>query len=327
MHGKLDFYLTAFAKLRVDRNRKSWSRLTNYCSPYKPFLLLSLLDHMDTGRISKNFIEPSFELSQTFLQYTGHLSYFGRQASMAYPFYHLESSDFWIMIPQPGEQHQKGLAIRSMKRLRELYIGARFSDDLYTFLQMTNVREKFKNVLIQTYFAPELRNTISEQSHINCASDRYSYMLLGVAQNLPPYLTTSSETENEDKVRDQGFRKAIVKLYDHRCALCGIKMCKPEGRTVVDAAHIKPWCQSYNDEPTNGMALCKLCHWSFDEGLMSVDKQYHVLISPVVRNLNNLPGHILTLSDRPMFRPMENSHWPDQDNFQWHRKERFRKSR
>lgn len=327
MRGTLDYYLAAFAKLRVDKNRKTWSRLTNYCSPYKPFLLLSILDHIDTGRIESNFIEPSFELTQTFLEYATHLPDFGRQASMAYPFYYLESSDFWVMIPKPGEQHRKGFAIKSMKRLRELYLGARFSDDLYTILQMRNAREKLKNVLIQTYFSQDLQHAILEQSHINCASDRYSDRLLGIAEDTPQYVTPTADSENEDKVRDQGFRKAIVKLYDHRCALCGIKMCTPEGHTVVDAAHIKPWRQSYNDDPTNGMALCKLCHWSYDEGLMSVDEQYQVLISPVVRNFNNLPGHIMTLSDRPMFRPSETRHWPDRVNFEWHRRERFRKNR
>ena len=324
MSGTLDYYLSAFAKLRIDKNKKTWSRLTNYGSPYKPFLLLSIFDHITTGRITGNFIEPSFELTRTFLDYTALIPDFGRHAGMAYPFYHLESSGFWVLITQPGEQHRKGSAMKSMKRLREVYLGGRFSDELYPILQMTHTREKLKNVLIQTYFTRELQPAILEQSHINCASDRYSYRLLGIAEGIPQYMTPNGESEKEDKVRDQGFRKAIVRLYDHRCALCGIKMCTPEGRTVVDAAHIKPWCQSFNDDPTNGMALCKLCHWSFDEGLMSVDKQYHVLVSPVVRSDSNLPGHIMTLSDRPMFRPTESRHWPGQENFAWHRKERFR---
>ena len=30
------------------------------------------------------------------------------------------------------------------------------------------------------------------------------------------------------------------------------------------------WSESRDDRPTNGLALCRLCHWSFDEGLMSV---------------------------------------------------------
>ncbi len=124
---------------------------------------------------------------------------------------------------------------------------------------------------------------------------------------------------------DTRIRKAVVRLYDHRCALCGIKMLTPEGHTIVDAAHIKPWSVSHNDHPTNGMALCKLCHWSYDEGLMSVDHNYHVMISPTVKNDPNLPGHMLTLLDRPVFRPSESRFWPDQDNLSWHRREKFTK--
>ena len=42
-----------------------------------------------------------------------------------------------------------------------------------------------------------------------------------------------------------------------------------DGHTAVDAAHIIPWSISHNDDPRNGLALCKLCHWSFDEGLLA----------------------------------------------------------
>ena len=99
-----------------------------------------------------------------------------------------------------------------------------------------------------------------------------------------------------------------------------------ENHTIVDAAHIIPWSVSCDDRPTNRMALCKLCHWSFDEGLMAVNSKYQVMISQAVKKDPNLPGHILTLSDRPIFRPSKKIYWPVQENFQWHRKERFKKS-
>ena len=97
------------------------------------------------------------------------------------------------------------------------------------------------------------------------------------------------EGQEETRVRDQGFRRAIVNLYDHRCALCGIRMLTPEGHTVVEAAHIVQWNESHNDLPTNGMALCRLCHWSFDEGLMSVGNRYEVFVSGRVHVERNLP--------------------------------------
>ncbi len=325
MCGTLDQYLSSFARIRVDRSRGSWTDLTNRASPYKPFLLLSILDHIASGQITKNFIEPSFELTETFQEYIALLPNNDRKASMSYPFYHLESSNFWEMIPRFGEEHRKRRSISSMKRLRELYLGARFNKDLFMLLQMEHAREKLRAVLVQTYFSPAIQPTIWQQSMINCGSTKYAFGLLGTSEVEAGYLLRANETECAAKVRDQGFRKAIVRLYAHRCALCGIKMLTSEGRTVVDAAHIIPFSENRNDHPTNGMALCKLCHWSFDEGLMSVDTHYDVMVSPAVKKDPNLPGHILTLSDRPIFRPTESRFWPAQESFAWHRKQRFRK--
>jgi putative restriction endonuclease len=326
MCGQLDYFLDAFATLRTDGTGKNWTNLTYYRSPYKPLLLLSVLDLLEAGVIVRNFIEPSFELSQTFQDYCALMLPPDRKASMSYPFYHLESSVFWELQPQPGQQHRKGLAVSSVKRLRQLYLGAKFSENLYPLLQMPNAREKLRTVLIEKYFDPAIRNAIREHSILNRQSALYSRSLLTTQEMAPNYESIIDQSISFDKVRDQGFRKAIVKLYDHRCAICGIKMLTLEGHTVVDAAHIKPWSESHNDCPTNGMALCKLCHWSFDEGLMSVGDNYQVLISPTVKNEPNLPGHMLTLSDRAMFLPLESKFYPDQENFSWHRKERFRKS-
>jgi putative restriction endonuclease len=100
-------------------------------------------------------------------------------------------------------------------------------------------------------------------------------------------------------------------------------MLTPEGHTVVEAAHVIPWSQSQDDSPTNGMSLCRLCHWSFDEGLMSVGKDYGVIVSNRVRLDQNMPGHILTLTDRLIFKPEQNEHWPGQDNLEWHRENLF----
>ena len=131
------------------------------------------------------------------------------------------------------------------------------------------------------------------------------------------------ESETKQKARDQGFRKAIVTLYEHRCALCGIRMLTLEGHTVVEAAHIKPWHESYDDMPTNGMALCRLCHWYFDEGFMSIGGEYQVLVSKRVQFEKNLPSHILTLSERNIVTPGDHKFWPSRENLEWHRMKIF----
>jgi len=67
------------------------------------------------------------------------------------------------------------------------------------------------------------------------------------------------------------------------------------------------------------VCLCRLCHWSFDEGLMSVGRAYEVLVSDRVRTDRNIPGHVLTLQDRPIFKPEKDRHWPGQENLKIHR--------
>lgn len=319
-------YLQAITRLRVDKNRNSWGELTYHCSPYKPFLLLSILDHIASGNITRNFIEPSFELAETFHGYIELLPPTGRKASMALPFYHLERSGFWHMLPQPGQVHHSGRSISSVKQLRRIYLGVKLDEDLFKLMRMETYRKQLRVAILEKYFQSSLKTTLLQHALVSQEAKFYSNALI-CAEEQPPYSAGQTTQELQKRVRDQGFRQAIVTIYTHRCALCGIKMKTPEGHTVVDAAHIIPWSESHNDHPTNGLALCKLCHWSFDEGLMSVDDKYRVLVSKAVMKDHNLPGHILTLSDRPIFRPEESRNWPSQESFDWHRKKMFRRER
>jgi putative restriction endonuclease len=203
--------------------------------------------------------------------------------------------------------------------------GARMDEELFRLMCKPETREQLRAALIETYFASEIRTKVLEQGHLNYAAYQYSEKLLKVAEEKKDFGKATDESDWQKKIQDSGFRRTIVTLYRHRCALCGIRMLTPEGHTVVEAAHIKPWSISYDDRPTNGLSLCRLCHWSFDEGLMSVGKEYEVLVSKRVQVEKNLPGHILTLSDRSIFTPDKQKYWPEQDNLNWHRRNRFRR--
>jgi len=197
-------------------------------------------------------------------------------------------------------------------------------NELFQLMCNPDGREQLRAILIKSYFADEVRPVLVEQGNVNLAAYEYSKELLSQVREAGTPWQTDEASERERKVRDQGFRKAIIVLYDHRCSLCGIRLFTPEGHTVVEAAHIKPWSENHDDRPTNGMALCRLCHWSFDGGLMSVGSDYEVLVSKRVRMDRNLPGHMMTLADRRIFTPEEQKFWPDQSNLEWHRSRTFR---
>jgi len=81
-----------------------------------------------------------------------------------------------------------------------------------------------------------------------------------------------------------------------------------DGHSAVDAAHIVPWSVTHNDDPRNGMALCRLCHWTFDEGLTSVSAKYTMLLhrtaAPGVENARN-PRRQLEMD----MATIRNAHW------------------
>jgi putative restriction endonuclease len=322
----LERYTNLFSGLRTDRGRDRYPVIANHRAPHKPFLLLSVMDLIAEGLITQNFIEPSLELVDTFNRYWSAIMLPGSKTSMAYPFPRLKTDAFWHLVPKPGHDIKYTDGFRSMIKLREICAGAKMDDELFALMVQPETRGHLRMVLINTYFAPEIRPVLIKQGKVNVAAYQYSLDLLqskGIHEH-PGEWVNAQDPEVASSARNQGFRKAIVQLYDHRCALCGIRILTPEGHTIVEAAHIRSWSESRDDRPTNGLALCRLCHWSFDEGLMGVGQGYEVLVSKRVRTDQNMPGHMLTLADRPIFRPSDQPFWPDQDNLSHHRRQTFK---
>ena len=184
------------------------------------------------------------------------------------------------MLPR-HEGARTGPQITSLARLQKEVIGARFDEKLYDLMRSKENRDRLRSVLVETYFSPETRDLVFEQGAINRGAFFYSEELLRRPED-----TRVGETLNVDEAyrpaaRDQGFRRAVVTVYLHRCALCGVRVRTLDGHTAVAAAHIVPWSVTHDDCPANGMALCRMCHWVFDEGLMRVSSGYEILASPI----------------------------------------------
>lgn len=292
--------------MRTDTSRSRWSDFTRNRAPHKPLLLLSVLDLFEQGLIQSNLIELTPDLGDLFTRYWADVMPPDRQGNLALPFFHLRSDGFWHLVASPGKEGilSPAAQIRSLSQLRDTIAGARLDDDLYGFLQVPEPRATLRAVLVETYFAPEVRAVLVEQSAVNREAFRYSEELLREG-----YEKVAKALIEEEKyrpaVRDQGFRRAVVTAYEHRCALCGVRVLTLDGHTAVEASHIVPWSLSYDDRPANGMSLCRLCHWSFDEGLLRVSTNYEIATSPRLTALDNLPGYLTNLQGRSIVRPSE----------------------
>lgn len=68
------------------------------------------------------------------------------------------------------------------------------------------------------------------------------------------------------------FRAAVRIAYHSTCIACGLSFPKNDYCAIagVDAAHILPWSMYDLDLTNNGLCLCKLHHWAFDQALISL---------------------------------------------------------
>ena len=324
MNPELQKYIHQFSDLRTDRTG-GWTEITAFRAPHKPFLLLSIIDLFTQARLTANLIEITPELGELFAAYWDKIMPLERRGNLALPFFHLRSSKFWHLIPVSG--HEESLAsvgsVNSLGQLQKLVIGASLDEELYGLLQDGEARDVLRTVLIETYFAAEVHPVLRTQGDMHLQSFLYSQKLIEKAHQQVKESPAPGE-DYQAAVRDQGFRRAVVRIYDHRCAFCGLRLLTSDGRTVVDAAHIVPWSTSHDDDLHNGMALCRLCHWTFDQGLLGVSSKYLMLMSGELRIAQNMAGYLLTLENRSIIGPQEEELWPHREALKWHRQNVFR---
>ena len=181
MSKNFEKYIDAFTHLRTDRNRNYWGKESCFGAPHKPFLLLSVMDLAAQGQITENLITPSQELVETFNGYWRLVMPPERTASMAYPFFHLQSDGFWHLEPLPGRRVPKTATTPSMAWLRRNFAGARLDEDLFVFLLDTVCREQLRMVLVHKYFDKEVRPRVAEQGFVNFVAFAYARDLIATA--------------------------------------------------------------------------------------------------------------------------------------------------
>ena len=136
--------------------------------------------------------------------------------------------------------------------------------------------------------------------------------------------------ENRDRVsyvssrivRNRVFRRIVLRAYDERCAISGLKLINGGGRAEVDAAHIRSVEANGPDIVSNGIALSGTAHWMFDRGLISLSDDLGILISrqvndqDTVRSFINKTGRALA--------PQRVFERPHPHFLQWHREHCFK---
>ena len=122
------------------------------------------------------------------------------------------------------------------------------------------------------------------------------------------------------RVNQSFFRKMILSSYNSRCCITGF----PVKRLLV-ASHIIPWSQDSENRlnPQNGLCLNSLHDRAFDQGYITIDTSYHVVITEEIIKLATNNVKIIT-DYQGVKITMPRRFIPNQKFLDYHRKNIFR---
>ena len=290
-----DQWLARLAKLNIDRSRGP--------APHKPLLLLAVLARLDEGEALPAVLPLTPELAfrfQTLWAVVAHRR--PQRPDVRMPFHHLESDGVWAPLSADGTPSPH----RVQTRL------AAVSPDFAAFAADPANRADAKRVLVRGYFTPAEQVALAELVGLPAAD----------AEPGDAGVDSALVEDVMKRGREARFRLRVVAAYEYTCALTGYRLPTVDGATIVDAAHIHRFADSGNNDPRNGLALCKNAHWMFDEGLWTLADDLTVDVRDEKFVEAGPDGSLLSpfRGKRLVHLPRDPACWPDPVRLDWHRR-------
>ena len=152
-------------------------------------------------------------------------------------------------------------------------------------------------------------------------------------ENYNPFGTKKViQITREAKLRNRAFKQAVREAYGFKCAVCGMKIYSPNTlQWEVEAVHIVPHSKNGKDDLLNGLALCRLHHWTFDVGWFTLEDNFNILASGKIKALSADFGKLgnydfirqLSQENLRISLPSEKDIHPHPNAIKWHRENIF----
>ena len=323
MNELLSSYLKSFKKLNRGFN-KGLGR-----APHKPILLISIIQLIDKGVINSNRIYITPELLLAYKENWRKLVDTEHIANFALPFFHMRSEPFWFLVTRPSMELKvnKSKSIKSFKSLKDSIAFAEIDKNLFTLLLIPINKVIFEELLLNEYFSNtkfnytlnEVNNEEIEIENQILNEDKAEYQ--SKLKELRAKLDDDSY-EEELFIRGGLFKKTIPKIYGYSCCISQMRIESSQNTQMIDACHIIPFSISNDDTIPNGISLSPNLHRAFDRGLLTINQNYLVRISPTVKE-NDSVFSLSQFNGKQITLPEKTSWYPSPESLQWHNKEIF----
>ncbi len=136
-----------------------------------------------------------------------------------------------------------------------------------------------------------------------------------------PNIPTEAQKSVRVRLVQSFFRETVLSSYNFECSICRLNL-----PMLLNASHIIPWSadKTRRADPQNGLSLCVLHDRAFDRGLITVDDNFHIILSKQVKVAKAPKLHrvgLLEIEAKKLILP--DKFIPDKIAFAYHRENVF----
>ena len=122
-------------------------------------------------------------------------------------------------------------------------------------------------------------------------------------------------TPQKERKGQSTFRKKILQAYNYSCAIT-----QENQKEVLEAAHIQTYISEDSNNIQNGLCLRVDIHKLFDNGLITINQDYKIILSSFLSSSN-----YKKLDNKKIILPAEKNYYPSLEALNYHYKYIFRK--
>ncbi|MED5372987.1 MAG: HNH endonuclease [Myxococcota bacterium] len=269
-------------------------------APHKPLLLLVAIAALERGARVLSFAEVEEALEPLLDGYAPPVL---SRHQPELPYWYLRSDGLWTVSDADHLPLQRG-GFPRMGALRQTHGGlpAELADAL---LADGVLRTQVVQALLERHFPDTLHEEILEA--------------VGVSGELPLEVAELVPQAVLRRRRDPGFRRRVLRGYEHRCAVTGFRAALGGRFLGVEAAHVKWHSMGGPDLSNNGVALEPTLHMLFDKGAWTLSDERRVLVSAEFTGTSEAVARLRQFHGKPLREPLPGYGPVDLRFIRWHR--------
>lgn len=292
------YWLKQIATLKVDK-------ASGDPAPHKPLLRLVVFDLAEEGLLEQEILALTGELAFRFCTYwTVVAARRTQRPEIRMPFHHLKSGGFWAVLTEEGKPSPD----------KKLTAFAKLDSSFLKCIHDPDFRNTARRLVVGRHFSGEEQVALCALLDIPVPSETQVLRECAAAE----------QAAAAEQGREARFRLTVIPAYNYTCALTGYRLLTITSGSIVDAAHIHRFADSKNNDPRNGIALCKNAHWLFDVGLWTLGDDYRVRVASTKFSESGADALLLkSMESHKILLPSDAKFWPDPIHLAWHRINRF----